>query len=98
MVEYVSQGMQPFWFAWVNCRVDRPVVSLTKLVCRLGEAVAIFIAAEDDVDVWDFLVSALRRLSYTVLGAGDESTALRLMAVSDGIEFLMSDVILLRCL
>ncbi|HJM91773.1 MAG: hypothetical protein QGG19_10430 [Alphaproteobacteria bacterium] len=74
------------------------MASLTKLVCRLGEAVAIFIAAEDDADVRDFLVLVLRHLSYTVLEAGDGPTALRLMAVSDSIDFLLIDVILPRCL
>ena len=74
------------------------MASLTKLVCRLGEAVVIFIAVEDDAYVRDFPVLVLRQLSYTVLEAGDGPTSLRLMAVSDGIDFLLIDVSLPRCL
>ncbi len=54
------------------------------------------LVVEDDNDVLGYLVTVLNRLGYTVLQAGDGPAALEVMAASDAIDLLLTDMILPR--
>ncbi len=54
------------------------------------------LVVEDDGDVRRYLVTVLNRLGYTVLQAEDGPAALEIMAAADGIDLLLSDMILPR--
>ncbi|MDP6832111.1 MAG: PAS domain S-box protein [Alphaproteobacteria bacterium] len=56
----------------------------------------VILVVEDNADVRAFLVLALRRLGYTALEAEDGPVALEVMAASEGIDLLLTDVILPR--
>ncbi len=54
------------------------------------------LVVEDDKAVRDYLAIVLRRLGYTVLEAEDGPAALEVMAAANGIDLLLTDVILPR--
>ena len=66
-----------------------------KRVAKPGQGCVLVV--EDDIDVRDYVVTALKRLGYTVYQAADGPEALvRLEAIEGGIDLLLTDVMLPR--